>query len=192
MRIPESFQTPTEIQATELVELMLHGSRPAILDLRSWQDYCSGHIAGALSVPFDELTTEAALSSDHGPGFILVSQDGDLAELARQRLEHLGAPVTVLVGGMDRWTTVGGDLEEVALPWPMERQIRFVAGGIVVVGLAAGAYYPPTRWIAAFIGSALMFSGVSGRCGLANLLMRLKWNRPAAPSVSDVFERFPS
>lgn len=187
MRATQAFQAPTQISASELIELMLHGSDPAILDLRTWDEYCRGHVPGSLSVPFDDLMAALDEFSSRASGFVFVCQKGDLSELARQHVTDDGqAPGTVLVGGYDQWVEVGGDIDVIPLPWPLERQIRFVAGMVVVTGLLLGMWHPAARWIVGGLGCALMFSGISGFCGLGNLLLRAPANRRPAPSVPDV------
>jgi hypothetical protein len=39
---------------------------------------------------------------------------------------------------------------------------------------------PPFYGIAGFVGAGLVFAGVSGFCGMAELLARMPWNRRPA------------
>lgn len=60
----------------------------------------------------------------------------------------------------------------------MERQIRLTAGIIVVLGLLLGFFVTPWFYlIVLFMGAGLIFSGLTGECGLGVLLMHLPWNK---------------
>jgi hypothetical protein len=51
----------------------------------------------------------------------------------------------------------------------------------VVLGVLLGWFVSP--WFLAlslFIGSGLVFAGVSGWCGMAKLLATMPWNRPTS------------
>ncbi|MYW01939.1 DUF2892 domain-containing protein, partial [Streptomyces sp. SID3343] len=81
------------------------------------------------------------------------------------------------------WVAAGHELDGPAGArevWPMERQVRLVAGGLVVLGLAAGRLSPKARVLSAGVGAGLVFSAVSDTCGMAAVLGRLPHNRPAA------------
>ena len=60
----------------------------------------------------------------------------------------------------------------------LERQVRIAAGLLVVIGSALGAFVDQ-RWIglAAFVGTGLIFAGVTDTCGMAMLLGKLPWNQ---------------
>ena len=61
----------------------------------------------------------------------------------------------------------------------MERQVRIMAGSLVLITLALGFFV--TTWIflvTAFVGGGLVFAGVSDTCMMGSLLAKLPWNRP--------------
>ncbi len=61
----------------------------------------------------------------------------------------------------------------------MERQVRFTAGTVVLLGLALGLLvHPAFRLIAAGIAAGLVFSAVTDTCGMAVVLGKLPHNRP--------------
>jgi rhodanese-related sulfurtransferase len=60
----------------------------------------------------------------------------------------------------------------------LERQVRIVAGLLVVAGVALGYLVHP--WIFALsgvIGAGLIFSGVTDTCMMGNLLAKMPWNQ---------------
>ena len=56
--------------------------------------------------------------------------------------------------------------------------VRIAAGGIVVAGALLAAFVHPWFWVVpAFIGSGLVFSGVTDTCAMGMVLARMPWNR---------------
>jgi len=61
------------------------------------------------------------------------------------------------------------------------RQVQLAAGGLVVAGVALGAFVAPGFYLlSAFVGAGLMTAGATGWCGMAKLLAAMPWNRRAA------------
>ena len=61
------------------------------------------------------------------------------------------------------------------------RQVQITAGSLVVIGAVLGATVSPMFYVlSGFVGAGLVFAGVSGTCGLANMLRLMPWNRAAA------------
>jgi hypothetical protein len=59
------------------------------------------------------------------------------------------------------------------------RQVQIAAGSLVVLGqLLAWLVTPAFGLLSAFVGAGLIVAGVTGYCGMANLLGRLPYNRP--------------
>jgi hypothetical protein len=111
---------------------------------------------------------------------VLVCKAGSRAEKARQLLAAKGfVELMVLEGGMDGWRTEGRPVKTTARqPWSMERQVRIVAGLLVMVTLSLGLAVSKLWLIGTgFVGTGLIFAGVSDICMMASLLGRLPWNR---------------
>jgi hypothetical protein len=61
------------------------------------------------------------------------------------------------------------------------REVQIAAGSLVLAGVLLGALAAPAFYgIADFVGAGLVFVGVSGFCGMAELLARMPWNRRLA------------
>ena len=59
--------------------------------------------------------------------------------------------------------------------------MQIAAGGLVLLGTGLGARVSPGGFgLAGFVGAGLVFAGVSGTCGMAQLLRRMPWNRATA------------
>ncbi len=59
----------------------------------------------------------------------------------------------------------------------LERQVRIVAGSLVVIGVVLGYFVHP--WfvgLSAFVGAGLVFAGITDFCGMGLLLAKFPWN----------------
>lgn len=60
----------------------------------------------------------------------------------------------------------------------MERQVRIVAGALVLLGSVLAMSI--NVWFAllpAFVGCGLMYAGISNTCAMASLLGKFPWNK---------------
>ena len=65
----------------------------------------------------------------------------------------------------------------------MERQVRFTAGALVLVGLGLGLLHPAWQLLSAGSRAASSFSALTDTCGMAAILSRLPHNRPRATDL---------
>jgi rhodanese-related sulfurtransferase len=99
------------------------------------------------------------------------------AENAKTLLDRGDA--VLLDGGLAAWKHAG--LPVVAdrrAPLPIMRQVQIAAGSLVLLGVILAVLVSP--WfmaLSAFVGAGLVMAGVTGFCGLANLLAHMPWNR---------------
>jgi hypothetical protein len=93
--------------------------------------------------------------------------------------------VTILSGGIDAWRAAGKPLVIAERkPWALERQVRIMAGSLILITLALGFLVTPWLLLAtAFVGGGLVFAGVSDTCMMGSLLAKLPWNRPSRVSA---------
>ena len=98
---------------------------------------------------------------------------------AAERLENLGyRDLRVIDGGLQEWTTAGLPVERGAgRVWAFERQVRLVAGLLVLVGVLLSFISPWFILISGFIGAGLTFSAVTDTCGMGMMLARMPWNQ---------------
>src|SRR4051812_37983850 len=79
------------------------GKRPRVADIRSFEVFSEGHIAGALSVDEADTEIERKLEDEDAECWIVVCDDGKRSgEVAAQLAEH-GLDVAYLDGGMKAW-----------------------------------------------------------------------------------------
>ena len=74
---------------------------------------------------------------------MLVCQSGARATQAQQRLAGAGADhLHILDAGITAYTAAGGAVIRGRARWSLERQVRLVAGTLVLAGLALGLRLP--------------------------------------------------
>lgn len=154
-----------------------------LIDVRTSGEFTSAHIPGSYNVPLDLLREhQQELTAQHGDPVVLVCASGARAEQARTLLETAGLDrLSVLRGGITGWETEGGEVKRGRGTWAMERQVRLVAGLLVLIGVVASTAYEPLKWIAGFVGAGLTFAAVTNTCAMSRVLGLLPHNRTSTP-----------
>ena len=153
-----------------------------VIDVRSAAEFQSLHIRGSYNVPLSLLSEHTdELATRLGSRVVLVCQSGARAEQARQRLAASGMGAAyVLTGGVPGFEAAGGDVVKGKARWDLERQVRLVAGSLVVLGLAGGKFVSPKiRMLAGAIGTGLTFSAATNTCAMGQVISAMPWNKAA-------------
>jgi rhodanese-related sulfurtransferase len=163
-----------------------------IIDVRTPAEFEAAHIPGSYNVPLDLLPEHRAELRDRlrAPA-ILVRRSGQRARQADRVLRKAALKrVHVLDGGIAAWERAGKPLRRGRQRWGLERQVRGVAGALVLAGALGGALaWRPLTFLAAAIGGGLAFSAVTDTCGMALALGKLPYNRAASCDVRQVVAR---
>ncbi|MFF7639808.1 rhodanese-like domain-containing protein [Streptomyces canus] len=158
-----------------------------VIDVRTPAEYASGHLPGALNIPLDQVR-RALPEIRHAAGrgdVLVVCASGARSENACKLLAEQGVITATLAGGTGAWAAEGHDLHtpvacDTRSGWSMERQVRFTAGTLVLLGLVLGLLlHPALLLISAGIAGGLVFSALTDTCGMAAVLGRLPHNRPS-------------
>ena len=163
-------------------QLMEHGGPLNIIDVRTPGEFARVHATGARLIPLDELDP-AAIAIEYpyrDDPIYVICQSGGRAAKACQRLQEAGvAHVYCIEGGTTAWEKMGLPVEHGAAGViSLERQVRIAAGTLVLLGSAlAWRIHPAFLAIPAFVGSGLLFAGITDYCGMGRLLSRMPWNR---------------
>lgn len=157
-------------------------SAPRILDVRTPAEFETAHIPGSYNVPLDTLREHRDELIRHlDDDVVLVCRSGMRAQQAESAFVEAGlANVHVLRGGITQWETDGGQLKRGRQRWDLERQVRLVAGSLVLVGGLGSLAVPPLKWLATGVGGGLVFAAVTNSCAMGALLSKLPFNRGAA------------
>lgn len=150
-----------------------------LIDIRGADEHARERIPGATNVPLDRI---ADLPSDGRPVVFHCRSGMRTAANATQLGAAAGdAPVFLLDGGIDAWRSAGlPTVADRSQPLEIMRQVQITAGALVLTGVLLGLFVAPGFFgLSAFVGAGLMFAGVTGWCGMANLLRIMPWNRRA-------------
>ncbi|WP_199549791.1 rhodanese-like domain-containing protein [Streptomyces sp. N35] len=179
--------TPAELDAEDTGTTL-------IIDVRGPGEYAAGHVPGALNLPLDSLPQllDDVRAAAARRELIVVCAAGMRSATACAQLAAAGIEARGLEGGTDAWRAAGLPVETAALPernvWAMDRQVRFTAGSLVLVGLAGSLVTPWAALLSAGIAGGLVYSGVSNTCGMAVMLGKLPFNRPRPAALAPVRE----
>ncbi|MER7734558.1 rhodanese-like domain-containing protein [Streptomyces erythrochromogenes] len=175
--------TPAALQ-----HLLANGDAPRLLDVRTPGEFRTSHIPGAHNVPLSILREHVADLRTHlDGGVVLVCRSGSRAAQAQEALAEAGlADLSVLDGGMLAWEAAGAPVERGEARWDLERQVRLVAGSVVLATGVAGLFLPGVHLIGTAIGAGLTFAALSNTCAMGMLLSRLPYNRGPRTDVRTV------
>ncbi|KOV73978.1 sulfurtransferase [Streptomyces sp. NRRL WC-3618] len=189
----KSTQTQTSsITPAALHQLVREGRGPRLLDVRTPAEFRTAHIPGAHNVPLDILREHRAellshLDSHLDEEVVLVCRSGARATQAEKALAEAGlSNLRVLDGGMNAWEATGAPANRGPERWDMERQVRLVAGSVVLVTGLAGIFLPGAHLIGTAIGAGLTYAALSNSCAMGVLLSRLPYNRGPRTDVRTV------
>lgn len=170
------------ITPARLGELLREGRKVDLIDVRTPVEFREVHLTAATNVPLDRLDPRAVLAARQAPAdapLYLICKGGTRGKQACEKFLASGyANVVNVEGGTQACVEAGLSVVRGKRGMSLERQVRIVAGLLVVTGAALGYFVDP-RWVglSAFVGAGLVFAGVTDTCGMAMLLGRLPWNQ---------------
>jgi rhodanese-related sulfurtransferase len=185
--------TIPEIIDAETVGQLLEQHTPIkLIDVRTPAEFESVHIPGSYNVPLDLLPEHREELSDtlRSPA-ILICRSGGRASQAAQLLRQANlSHVHILDGGMNAWETARKPVRRGRQRWSLDRQVRGLAGALVLTSVVAGALVAsPLTIVAGAVGAGLALSALTDSCGMAMLLARLPYNRGATCDMREVVGR---
>ncbi|MFC6082917.1 rhodanese-like domain-containing protein [Sphaerisporangium aureirubrum] len=162
-----------------------------VVDVRTPAEFHTAHIDGAVNLPLDQVNAHLGrIVNDARGRMLLICQTGNRAERARSALSDAGlADVAVLDGGMNAWIASGAPVDRGRPRWTLERQVRLVAGSIVLASVVASLWVPVAVFLAAFIGAGLTFAALTDTCGMGLLLSKLPYNQAGGVDVDAALVR---
>jgi rhodanese-related sulfurtransferase len=180
---------PPVLKARELAELLQARADVRLLDVRTPGEYESVHIAGAYNVPLATLGEHAEeIRTTVEEPVVLICQSGARAKRAEEALKDCTMTnLHVLEGGMNGWLAAGQSVNRGPERLSLERQVRIAAGALAATGAVLALLVNPLfALLPAFVGSGLVFAGVTDTCGMAMLLSKLPYNRAATCDVEEM------
>jgi rhodanese-related sulfurtransferase len=174
-----SSTTPAQFDVDALARWRADGTEHRILDVRTPAEYETVHIPGSYNLPLDQLGEHREELARHvDEPVVLVCRSGNRAAQAEQRLAAAGLPqVHVLAGGMMAWEAAGKDVVRGQQRWDLERQVRLVAGLLVLLGILGSLVVPELKYLSGAVGAGLTFAALTNTCAMGMLLSKLPYNR---------------
>jgi rhodanese-related sulfurtransferase len=166
----------------DLEELRRRGHAVELIDVRTPVEYREIHAEPARLVSLDSLDPNAimrARSGSEGDPLDTICRMGGRGRQAAERFRGAGYTNVVHVeGGPLAWERAGLPVVRGQKTMSLERRVRIAAGSLVVLGTGLGTFvHPAFLGLAAFVGTSLIFAGITDTCAMGMLLVRMPWNR---------------
>ena len=185
--------TADAIDSIELRKLIESPKAPRLVDVRTPAEFETAHIAGSLNVPLDVLDKHGAdIAQRLGKedDVVLVCRSGQRSTKAQALLRNAGLTGgRVLEDGITAWEGNGFAVDRGARRWELERQVRLVAGSVVLSSVLGSVAAPRLKWVAAAIGGGLTFAALTDTCAMGTALAKLPYNRGATSDVTKVLSQ---
>jgi rhodanese-related sulfurtransferase len=170
-----SLQSISPVQARRLID-----EGAVLVDIRDADEHAREHIPGARHVPLSQIEHGALAAAGTERAIIYHCRSGARTAANAETLGAAAQCEAYLVeGGLDAWRKAGLPVQvDRKQPLPLMRQVQIGAGVLVLLGVILG--YAVSPWfylLAGFVGAGLMQAGLTGWCGMANLLQLMPWNR---------------
>lgn len=188
--------TADAITSAELHERLESSTALRIVDVRTPAEFETSHIPGSYNVPLDVLdehSREIAQLLGGDREAVLVCRSGQRSTRAQKLLRNAGLNGgRVLEKGILDWEGQGFSVDRGAQRWDLERQVRLVAGSVVLSSVLGSVVVPRLKWLAAGIGGGLTYAALSNTCAMATVLSKLPYNRGATLDAETVLSRLGS
>lgn len=164
------------IAPEEAMRRIKNGSA-VLVDIREPMEHARESIPGARSHP---LSSFDPASVRDAPAVIFHCQSGKrTCDNAGLLLGSGAAQAYFLDGGLSGWRKAGYPTNlDRSRPIEIQRQVQIAAGALILLGLALSWLVSPFfQAVPVFVGTGLVFAGLSGWCGMAGLLGLMPWNR---------------
>lgn len=174
------------IKPQELAGLRKDGKPIDLLDVRTPVEFREVHVEFARNVPLERLDAKAVMENRDGstadPLYIICRSGGRGKQACEKFLQAGFSNVTNIEGGTLACIEAGLPVVRGQKAISLERQVRIVAGLLVLLGAILGAFvHPGFIGLSAFIGAGLVFAGITDTCGMGMMLARMPWNSCSNP-----------
>ena len=149
-----------------------------LLDVRTPAEFEEVHAPDATLLPLSRFEDGRLAALSQGRPVYLLCRSGNRARQAAQMIEKGGIrDVSVIEGGMIAWEAAGLPVTRGRATLSLERQVRIVAGSLVLLGVILGFFVHSGLFLlSGFVGAGLIFAGITDTCGMGMILARMPWN----------------
>jgi rhodanese-related sulfurtransferase len=166
------------ITASELKK-RLDKDEVLLIDVREPAEHRSECIDVAYLIPLGEISIDKLPSTKRPIVIHCNSGIRSMEACAKLLAINPSLDVASLEGGIVAWSQANFSVKKSgSIVLPLDRQTQIAAGFMVFSGTILGAVVNPAFYILpGFISVGLMFSGLTGWCGMAKLLAKMPWNK---------------
>lgn len=161
-----------------------------VIDVRTPREYREVHAEIAQNLPLDMLDANTLLVQRNAeePLYVMC-HSGSRSTKACEKLRSAGHQHIVNVeGGTQAWVDAQLPVVRGKKAISLERQVRIVAGGSVLVGTLLSLLHPFFLVIPGIMGAGLMFAGITDTCGMGMMLAKMPWNQAATDAACCTLE----
>jgi rhodanese-related sulfurtransferase len=171
------------ISPIELQKLITSEPLLTLLDVRTPVEFAEVHVPQARNIPLDELQPGALGLQKEQPVYLLCRTQQRAGKAAEKFAREGFTQTVVVTGGTLAWIDANLPVErDTVKVMSLERQVRIVAGSLVLVGVLLGWFVHRGFFgLSAFTGAGLVFAGITDFCGMGLLLAKMPWNKKVSP-----------
>lgn len=150
-----------------------------VLDVREPAEFRGEHLQNTENVPLSEILKHKKINQKADTIYLLCKSGKRSAEALKILTANTSQNFVCVEGGLDAWKEAKLPIEKQKTKvWALERQVRFTAGLLVVLGILLSQTLSPVFiWLSGFVGLGLIFAAVTDTCGMAMMLTKMPWNR---------------
>jgi rhodanese-related sulfurtransferase len=168
------------ISPAEAKDLMNQGA--VLVDIRDADEHAREHIPGATHLPLSKIK-QGRPELENNRAVIYHCRSGARTMANAETLKSASQCETFIVeGGLEAWRKAGLPVHvDRRQPLPLMRQVQIGAGSLALLGVVLGYLVSPWLFLlSGFVGAGLLQAGITGWCGMANILQKMPWNRRTA------------
>lgn len=176
---------PTLLDVATVTQLLNAQPPIHLIDVRTPAEFATAHIPGSHNIPLERLPAyrEEILSRLQATT-ILLCRTSNRSQKALELLQPgATSPLHVMMGGVTAWEAAGQPLRRGRSRWAIDRQVRGVAGALMVAGVAGSFLWRPLLALAGGVGAGLTWSALTDSCAMGAMLNKLPYNSGAACDV---------
>lgn len=176
------------ISPKELYNLVCSGKHINLIDVRTPAEFREIHVTFAINVPLSQLSAKELIEAtrDSESPLYVICKSGARGKQACEKLSSAGCRCVVNVeGGTQAWDQACLPVLRGKKAISLERQVRIIAGLLIVVGSVLTIAFNETLWslLCGACGIGLMHAGLTDSCLMGMMLAMMPWNKGSAASL---------
>lgn len=157
-------------------------AKTLVVDARTSAEYRLEHITGAVNLPIDQFPDHITTLKQYDNVVVYCNSWGTSSQFVKKAQQAWIEHCYNLIGWIS--SCQPSSITKIKWPLPITRQVHLAAGLLVLAWAILSLIF--NQWliaISAFVWAGLTFAGLSGRCGMAKLLVMMPWNQDHSTPV---------